>query len=471
MAIAEVLLPYNNLSPHKSEVSQALLDQPRAASYAGRVTPQFLSALRSNARQLHTYLVTYTQYANDFKGGDLAALTDQLTAAEKLHSLATHEGGQEESLQHRLTMAAGAYYQFMAATKSMCQAVWAQFDDLYIYLGLTVVAAVTIGLALLLLTTGLLQNYGASGSLLKVVLRCLGGWDGGGVVACVVVLFHCVSLVSNSFVVYEQDLVVYLVQTLLIFLLVTRVRLALSSGHHWASQYGWASLLSLLFKASWQAFGVMLCVRMTKLFVFCRDQQLDCEQSSFTLPLSTALDAVGWLALVRYIVSCSALLTIAPLSAGYFVSYLGKEASPSLRRAVKFGTPFAAVCVCLFWGFQALPPSITANLPSWMHVLLPRLVYGASLWVIVVAIGCPIQTRTDGSPAGIKARVKKPQCEANSSPSTILLAPLGVVLVSVWVPLCMLLNDAVSLSACLFVVQLVLTLQLLSELPQGQYNI
>ena len=422
MVIPEVLLPYSNSSHDHS------------SPYASRVTAEFLSALQYNAHQVHTYLVAYAGYSSDFEQIALDRLTQLLIKAEQLHSL-----GLSEKDSDRFTSAADAYYEFLVSARSMCQRVWAQFDDVFIYTGLAIIAAVPVSLVGFLVAKSL-QFWKDRGvlKLMQAHLRGEAGWV--DVVSVLVMVCLWLAPVSNSFVVYEQDVTVFLLQTLLVCLVLVRVRLAWQRLPRHSTE---SSVLPLLVKVSWRIVGAMVCVRLSRLFYFCRDQQDTCEQTNMILPLSSAYETQGWLAVVRYLITCISFITVTMLAA----SYCSERSNSWLT--VKYIAPVSSVCVCVYWGLSLI---VTGSLSSWFHVLLPQSVYAASLCMIVMSVWTKRQESK----------------ELNTSSLLHLgFSSLKVVLLSVWIPLCMLLNDAICLAACLFMVQLFLTAQALERLPQG----
>ena len=441
--IPEILLSFIN----NSESSQNIHKQPNVSPYSGQVTSEFLSAVLHNAKQVHAYLVAYAKHASDFEQSLLDKLKEQLKTAELLHSRALDDlrkGGGETDHQLSLTSAADAYYLFLAEARSMCQRVWAQFDNVFIHLGLTVVAAVPISLFLFFVTR-ILRFASRSGGPYRLLWTHLSG-DAGWIdmISIVLVICSCLVPVSNNLVVFEQDVVMFLLQTQLLCLLVARVRMACRQLPH---QYKRTLLVHLVFKVSWQAIAAMLCVWLSRSFYFCRDQQDYCEQTSLVFSLSSAYETTGWLAVVRYLLVCTIFIYTALVVVDHFLNNLDSVGS-RYKGIVKYAVSLSSVCVCLYWGFLGLPLAVTAVLPSWVHTLLPRLVYAASVCVVVMAV-C-------WKPGHLLHHSQLPT------------ASLGVVLVSVWVPLCMLLNDGVCLSACLFMVQLFLILKSLDKLPHGQ---
>ena len=321
---------------------------------------------------------------------------------------------------------------------------WAQFDDVFIYTGLALIAAVPVSLASFLIAKSL-QCWRGRG-VLQARLIGEAGWV--DVVSAMLVGCLWLAPVSNrvlvSFVVFEQDVVVFLLQTLLVCLVLVRARLACKQLPR---RSGSSSVLPLLVKVSWRIVGAMVCVRLSRLFYFCRDQQDDCEQTNLILPLSSAYETLGWLAVVRYLITCVTFVAVTMLATGY---------CSDQWLTVKYIVRITSMCVCVYWGLSLV---VTGSLSSWFHVLLPQLVYAISLCVVVMAAW--VKTGySDG-------RLKHSRELQTNSPLHSGLSSLEVILVTVWVPLCMLLNDTVCLSACLFMVQLFLITQALERLPQG----
>ena len=553
-------------------------DQPpieTSDGYKGRVTVDFLTALQLNAEQVQQYLKTYIKHSDDFPSDVYNSLREKFARAQELH---VEVRAQPRPSQKELTTAAVAYVDYMRQVKAMCHDVWAKFDDLYIYQGIllftltlltTLLTLFDVDLSITLLgkNLGISSAVGVPLSLLSLIVSPLPLELGVGSVADValslsfypllifatlqsfviicniyefvrgsfinqifsvfnrlsftyvfstVLAVGCsVSLISNSFILYEGDMTVFFIQSMLICFLVQKAQSlngrvpppSTLDGEHLNGGNGKSvfSLYSAL-RASWPLLLTMVLARLSKVFHACRDLQVGCEATSFTQPYHGAVGTLGWLASVRLVFSCVGVLCV-PLSLAGFVRYydrLSRHLGRWVLLCVYVGLPLSSLCVCGFWLVQTLPQPVLDSLPHWQHVALPRVVYAVSLSTILACILAPFnrsktksisssagkeqqssvlseygrqslnndslrhRTAVTTSPATQHSDSKKDEVKQSVGWSVVLPGSCVVylaLLVALWLPVAMVLNDGVALSALLLAVQLTL---LISSLYQSQ---
>ena len=533
--IPEVLLPYQE-NQFKSE------EFASANGFEGRVTFDFLTGLSINAKQLQLYLDTYAGHSGDFPPADYQALQEKLKHAERMHSAArvSDRVGQQE-----LTEVASAYVEYMKDVKTMCQGIWAKFDDEPIYkgvfllflsllmtplclldvhhslrslkkaapygVGIGAVAGLATGQihldASLIGLLSLLEPLLFSSLLIlalffvwnmrrPIYVKLKVTWQQGvlfllrnvsllQVVGLIVAVLHSISLLSNSFVLYEGDMVAFFLQSMVVCFALKKLQQLL--------QYNRYSLVEIL-KDLGPFFLLMLCIRLTKLFHSCRDQQVGCEASTFTLAIASASEYLGLLTGLRLLASCLAICLV-PFSLVVFLQFNrhARFLSSWLLRVSKYGLSIASLCVAGFWAMQAsLSQTQLQTLPYWQHVVLPRIVYITCCTTVAICFLRPYQRHTkmvihDGeSEAQTKdidhdkpsdsdlqdVKLRKlasidrdgPEVSEENAPAPITVdkelgtanASAVVILilqVAVWLPIAMLLNDAIALAAFVMVVQ------------------
>jgi phosphatidylinositol glycan class O len=566
MIIPEVFLPWQT----QQSTEELDFSVEESEGYKGRVTQEFLTALQINAEQLQRYLKTYIKHSDDFPSNVYVSLQNKLAHAQKLHG---DVKSRPDSSQAELTDTATAYVEYMRDVKTMCHNVWAKFDDFHINQGIILFSLTVLMTLLTLLDPNMSLTYldrsltiafplGASVSLISLVVSPLPLELGVNsildvvlslsfypltlflvvhslflsyhiynilvgrsliqhlfsvlnqlsftfVFSTVVALSCGVSLVSNSFILYEGDMTIFFIQSMLICLIVQRAQCLggkctvvqhTDDGEDTQKVNGFQhkshfSLISIL-KVSWPLLLAMVAVRLTKLFHACRDLQVECEATSFIQPYHSAIETLGRLADVRLCLSCFGVLSV-PLALAVFVYFNGNthRLSRWLLVCVYTALPLSSLCVCGFWFVQSLPQSTIDSLPHWQHVVLPRVVYALCVSAVVVCIVVPFgktkgrnithqearenvreQSQTEGrqklGSENIRHRVStatgtstrdndvkrdrvKDEISGSVSASSVP-APIVVVIVSLvalWLPTALVLNDGVGLSAVLLVLQ------------------
>ena len=530
--------------------------------YKGRVTYDFISALQINAEQVKKYLKTYVKHSEDFPSDMYISLEKKLTRTQEMHEKLK---SQESVSQAELTEVASAYVDYMREVKAMCRNVWAKFDDLPIALGIALFALTVLVNLLSLLNVELsVQRIQKSipiacglGTLVSLVclvlsplpmevgvnnildlflslsfcpllvllllhiwclrhqihtslravvtsLRRLSFIDHlsyAYTLSIVVTVGGSVSLLSNSYILYEGDTTIFFIQGLLICFVIGRLQQLyiiepLNKRKRRKQQNSIHSLSKL-----WPIVLAMVLVRLTKLFHDCRDLQVGCEATSFIQPYQPAAEVLGRMVNLRLLSSCLGVVCV-PLVLALFVKWNtnSKHLSWYLLSCVYFALPVASVCVCGFWLVQTLSQPTLDSLPQWQHVILPRAVYSLCVSTVLVCFVCPFTKALHGET--LKDRYGYCQNGENLHPNTMEgeirrrgvaksgsrdsspgeptkgkfslhlrkenLAPLVVLvlLVALWLPIALLLNDGIALSAVVQVFELALIVSSLSG-PEG----
>ena len=592
MIIPEVFLPWQMVGVGFEDGNRFSVEE--SEGYKGRVTREFLTALQINAEQLQRYLKTYVKHSEDFPSDVYVTLQTKLARAQKLHSSLKSS---QNSSQAELTEVASAYVGYMREVKSMCHNVWAKFDDFHIAQGIVlftlavcmnvlslfdpdlslqcllkcfptacvlgaVVSLVSLVVSPLPLEVGLsslldmflslsfyplllfllfhvsflcYQIYQSfKNSLTNVVLLCIDRLSFTYVFSIIVTVACSVTLLSNSFILYEGDMTIFLIQSMLICFSVQRLQQCLTVQPS-LSQHSTTcssdkekiegqkiglktppSIVSIL-RTLWPLLLAMLLVRLTRLFHACRDLQVECEATSFIQPYHGAVETLGRLADARLFLSCLGV-TCVPVSLAVFVrrNKHSRRLSWSLSLCVYSALPLSSLFVCGFWFLQSLPQHTLDSLPHWQHVLLPRVVYTLCVCTMLVGIVAPFARRGSERLSGQRGHTQngeKPSLTQNREDSlksrdsdseklrrrmvidssvqerdkpdvveneklgstpkntvaqTPLLLVVAVILVALWLPTALVLNDGVALCAVLLALQLPLIVSALSQ-AEGMY--
>ena len=564
MAIPEVFLPYQE---DGSETFKKSFND----GYTDRVTESFLTALEVNALQVQRYLTTYAQHSGDFPLDTFNSLQKKLGRALNLHKYLAERGDVEPS-QEELSDVAAVYVDYMKEVKRMCQSVWAKFDNVSITEGLVLLLlsvvmvpvmlmevhigaqtlrkvlpygaacgmGLTLAISLFLNVTHLELSFSGIVSLtltlllysltatvaIFLLLSSLAIFDHFlsavnnlhvsvlQLLSIAVTLLYGVAMLSNSFVLYEGDMVAFFLQSLIICFAVRSLQLEFKNETN--PRFNKATLVRMA-RTIAPHIGVMACIRTVKIFYACRDLQIQdgCLATTFIHALPVVSEFLGWLAKWRLVLSCVALLSV-PIAMVCLVRQNtgSRHLNQWVHYVVRFGFPFAVVCVSGFWALLCLPLEDLEALSPWQHVTLPRLVYLVSTVAMTLCVIGPFKRSArvltmncEENPGDIdndnvedvdrerdtvsesgtqrarlrKQKMSKEETIVSSSrmnaigrslhPSLVAVIPLAdlILLVSLWIPVALLLNDGIALSAVVMATQVALMIYSLRGKESGTY--
>ena len=535
--IPEVLLPHssNNNNTHSNRPSNRPSD-----GFSGQVTLEFLTGLRINAEQIHHYLSTYAQYSQDFPVGTFGVLGEAFERVswehEKLVAAAAGEVSQDD-----LTRVAMGYFAYMREVKTMCHSIWAKFDGLPMIQGLVLLALTVVATPIMLLDVGkaslalhsslrvrlviglvatavsalfagvdmspfglviLILNFGlffltatifvfawnfkavVLESALRIALShtLLSEVNLQRLLSVVVVLLHAASMLSNSFVLYEADMLAFFIQSLVCGFALRAVRRELRSDDRVSS--------TALLKSVLPHVILMACVRSSKLFYACRDLQIQdgCEATAFILSLASAWEFLGdRYSMCRFFLSILAVFSV-PVAILVYLwrSVSHKSLNPYLLVACGLGFPVCVFCVLTHWLLET-SHSLSLSLTHWQHVLAPRVVYAISSVIITLCLARPFKRLPQPS-----RKDPVPEAEANSESSSrrrkvpldqqkyldqtdtvpaaarsLVVMVTVVILGALWCPAVMVLNDGIAISASLSAIQMLFALKMLRTSEEG----
>ena len=302
------------------------------------------------------------------------------------------------------------------------------------------------------------------------------------------VIAYAFSLLSNSFILYEFSVAIFLSQTLTVLSLVSILRTSIvHCGPNWFCsrapffRKGAAFVLLTPKGAVLVSIVVMVVNRVSKAFRTCRDLQMDCSLTHYTLSLPAAVEMAGLFSVFRFAVSCISVCGV-PLAAAMWCARV--RSLGGVQMVFLFLVhPLISVLVCGHWSIQAYAVLYADKpLPHWQHVLLPRLVYLLVFMSVVYSIVKILSAAGRGSgegsasggshrrahqsapvQAGLRQRVSCPEQRLGSVEpeelsragcSRLPLVEWLQVVLGVWQVLVMLHNDGLALGAILMAVQM-----------------
>jgi len=402
---------------------------------------QKLTALQLNAQQVQHFLHKYGEQSNDLPQFELDQLDEEFSLAEnQLKELFSDIQLGKTISDRALAGLAERYIYYLSQVRDLCRSVWSKFDLLSMAVGGVVIicaflfnVAITVcetqstPLSAVMLSAGscialcsvanLLQLVHPSFILLITMFAivlflttsvvfiakhflarlfsgncCFRVLEIFSVLLCCI---HSVSLLSNSFVVYEDRSTMFLVQSLTVTLLVVQTfvvpchRLSIvdpASKRRVPKEFPWPSVHILLLFAA-----LAICIRMSAVFSSCREEQVDCEMSLFAQPLSAILVQFEHFRLARLsmsVISVIAVIAVVTMWLRHCGNLNGLE--PSMV-AVRYIMPLMGLSLCMYWlvdGF--LLHNSTGRLIAAGVTALPRLVYVLSLAIFVVVAVSPL---------------------------------------------------------------------------------
>lgn len=417
-----------------------------------------MKALRLNAHQINTYLQEYFQYSSDFPIQTYYQLKSVLDNAEtELNQFLTVlvQDGENSVMKENLEKLRDKYIYYIDEVRKTAEGVWAKFDIMSMTIGvLTLILALSVNVYfirisfwwkrdvpstmvvvflvfLVYLAFAVFQSFfiGESNSALMVLLMgtCLlfgtllltlnfkpnnplilnekepsfPRFDSAEyflavfVTALIFVIFF-----SNSFVVYEDSISLYLLQSLswcLSFSVIRHIlrQFEIATDPKTKKQKAprnfdimrvltHPTLVLIFLTLAWSLF-----LRLSSAFRVCREEQHQCEASIFLPPLGNLNDQES-VKNGRYFFSliCIALMVFLLRQVTRHFGNLNGSSAPVL--GVKYLPPLAAVCSALHWALQGLPQKSLDSLPPWQQVFLPRAVYVLVALLVMLIIYDPL---------------------------------------------------------------------------------
>ena len=165
-----------------------------------------------------------------------------------------------------------------------------------------------------------------------------------------VTILYGVAMLSNSFVLYEADMVNFFLQSLLVCFTIRSLQIEFSNETNLVLD---KATLNRVVRTAASHVGTMVCVRLVKIFYACRDLQVQdgCVATTFIHALPVAYEFLGeWLAYSRMALSCAAVVSV---PVGFLLLVQRNAGARHLNQwllfVAKYGFLLAVLCVCGFW--------------------------------------------------------------------------------------------------------------------------
>lgn len=401
-----------------------------------------VKALRLNAHQINMYLQEYFQHSSDFPIQMYYQLKSVLDTAEmELNSLLTvlvRDG--DHNTEEKLKNVKDKYIYYIDEVRRTAEGVWAKFDIMSMCTGvLTLCLALCVNVyfikisfwwkkdvpstvvivflvSLVYLAFAMFQSFfiGESKSAIMVFVMgnflvfgvallifnfkdnnpvilnkrenfCIGFESTEFLFAVVVAFFMFVTYFSNSYVVYDDSVSLYLLQSMSWIL-------SLSTLKHILCQFETSAESKIKKQKTPKNFDIMrvlthptlvlifltlawsLFLRLSSTFRVCREEQHQCELSIFLQPLGNLNDQES-LKNMRYFFTLICLFLMVCLLRKVMKDFGNLNGSSPPVMGMSYLLPASALFCALHWALQGLPQKSLDNLPLWQQVFLPRAVY------------------------------------------------------------------------------------------------
>lgn len=399
---------------------------------------QKLAALQLNAEQVQRFLHEYGEQSNDLPHLELSKLNEDFGQLDDLfNELHSSSNVSEQTL----AALAGGYVNYLSGVRGLCRSVWSKFDLVSMAVGgVVIICAFLFNIAIAVCETRSTQLSSAAFAVLSCVALCgvanllqllhlgivlLFGITTIALFLITIFVFtaknmfaslfsgschylrlveifsvllccvHSISLLSNSFIVYEAHSTLFLVQSLVAAMIIAQTLVAScrrlssidpASKRRVPKESPWITVHTVLLVAA-----LASCIRLSAVFRSCREEQVDCEVSWFAQPLSAVLVKFEQFRLARLSVSVGSVVAVIAVVTTW-LRHCGNlnGLEPSVV-AVRYILPLTGFCLCMYWlvdGF--LLHNSTGRLIVAGITALPRLVYVMSLATVVVVAISPL---------------------------------------------------------------------------------
>ncbi|XP_062870307.1 GPI ethanolamine phosphate transferase 3 [Trichomycterus rosablanca] len=414
-----VPIPYSN-------VGQVLLPLFPLSSSTGAPTGlSQVEALWINVKQVNRFLETYSAMANDIPGDSLSRLRAHFSRLSSQYLSSAHDGAPAPP---ELT---ASMQEYLTSVRETCRASWARFNPLKMVAGLLILGVACVlcyvvselSYAVLqdaVLKTPVLAGLAMGGALAAGQILssgrvepswCLGAaamfsealflWRARKVCPrgkvspwhllappLLILLLRCASLLSDSYVIYEGQVVTFLLFTLGLYV---PLRLnwdgSLAPAPPPDAQKPPGITAPPLLPSSVvrrESGALLVCVGilsgslyLSSSFHSCREEQGACQPSPFLTALSRLQDSR--MRNLHYALSLASLSAWAFLLHRWLRHYGNLNCASVAVFTARFLLPLASVCTGLHWAVSATPEDTFRNLAeliSLAQVVLPRLTFG-----------------------------------------------------------------------------------------------
>ena len=410
-----------------------------------------VQALQLNAHQVRHFIGTYAATSDEFPRKLLIDLEAKFKATETLFSSIRpeiHSGDQSDETLRKLQEVRDSYIDYLSQVRVMCQQMWAKFDLSLMTLGIVLVVCtlvhslywvlslgtgkpfkwqpVVIGSVASFWTMMLISllasvHLSLTDTVISLIIGCLLIVVFGilavkltsehpidmsilslihiDVIPLVIVISYSLSVFSNSYVVHEDSVSAYFLQSLVAYngycvlsklyqpqrkssqQTVSRKQVSFDIMRYLTSPVMLVVLLVLVTNS---------LIRISSHFRACREEQWTCEESPWLQPISSLSDNARQYKNIRYFISVGCLGCF-PIIINKWLRYCGNlNGHMPCVLGVRYLLPTGAVSLCLYWALQALPSKVLDSFPVWQTTLFPRIVYACVIALFTCVVWKPL---------------------------------------------------------------------------------
>ena len=447
MIIPDLFVP---LTTNQQNNNQCLSYSYPKSVYTGKVNLAFLNALKVNSEQLNTFVTANAHFANQLP-------TDHLNKLYKTTNQMYTEviNSDDKSSEEKLTALADLFITYMKTVHEVCSLAWAKFDDFKIITGIFILIlhfVFPVCVIISLSSSFHDVNFFLRGNLIHYNwIDCL---------SAVLILLHSFGLFSTSFIIYEQNVIAFCSQTLVLALLLVKVYQNFTKSYTIPCQV-WSGPLKPICLSIVPHIGIMICIRLTSYFYACRDLQDECFVPSY---LSTFKPSAIFF--LRFVIS-SVIFCLTMKFSCIIIHECNELKTLLFPKLVQWMVDHLWVtCIVLL-----LTNCQFEILSAW----IARIVYAFLLAAIILAIWKPftpgqIKLHNMGIFNTLEAYLTKFTIVEPFITFSPTLAPMFWLLLTIWILVAVLVaaaNDVLFLSVSLSIVQIILMIKLLQQNPQG----
>ncbi|KAK7010593.1 GPI ethanolamine phosphate transferase 3 [Biomphalaria glabrata] len=405
-----------------------------------------IKALRMNAYQISSYLSAYQSQASDLPENELRALQQLFTNTEqeiqKYITMMAKDGVKSDTLS-KFQSLENSYRTFIRDTRQICENVWAKFDLKWMLIGILTLALgvaqslylwaswsndetslptsakfllggslaylICIAVHLFIFPTSvplmpvtlaallIVANFVCVKSFMPEMFVVKRYFTLVNVVSSVLFIMNCCIYFSNSFVVNEDEISMFLLQTLVcIFsasIILSKKSLRGKTEHTKYSKKSKSSfdIMQVVLHPKTVCFFVCLSLcallRLSSSFIPCREEQVSCRNSVFPQPLASLEGATKN---KRYIFSIVSLVVMVYASRRWLKHFGNLNGTSPGVVAMLYGPPLAALFTCLHWALQGLSDLVSDSFTPWQLALMAQAVYVVLLVSIVTLTVWPL---------------------------------------------------------------------------------
>ena len=277
---------------------------------------------------------------------------------------------------------------------------------------------------------------------------------------------HAGSYFANSFIIHEDTVVLFMLQSFIIIrcvhFLVNVVNSCKSKGVRSFSIITSQVIRSISFNENRTNLGLfsmaLVCLRTTKYFWFCREMQLKCNFSSFVLPLASLLsDFTQGHVSERLFIALASIVCLLIVTSYYLRKNGNLNGNTPAALSVKYTSVIIGIFIISHWFLQIMithPISKLFDVQNVQQIILPRLVYLLSLLAIFSIVFKPLAVHLHWDKKGRTGEKKVFVYGLKTVYSSSIISFLFML----FLLMCMVMMDGMSLPMfCLWLVAFVVT--------------